>query len=81
MHIDKKPLALDRYQEYQIPQEYQAYSITLLNVTQEQMDDYENDLIFKGEKLFHADMVRVDGNLFNAQLIVGVSGVYSGLKN
>ena len=81
MHIDKKPLPLDQYQDYQISQEYQAYIITLLNITQEEMDNYESDLMSKREKLFHADMCRVDGDKFNATLIVGVASTYSGFKN
>lgn len=81
MHIDKKPLALDEYEKYCISQEYQAYEITLLNISQEQIDMYEQDLILKGEKLFHADMVRVDGDKFNATLIIGIASTYSGLKN
>lgn len=81
MHIDKKPLPLDQYENYQISQEYQAYIITLFNITQEEMDNYESDLMSKREKLFHADMLRVDGDKFNATLIVGVAQSYSGLKN
>lgn len=81
MHIDKKPLPLDKYEDYEIDQQYQGFLITLLNVTQEQIDQYEQDLILKGQKLFHAEMVRVDGNIFNATLIIGVASVYSGLKN
>ena len=81
MHIDKKPLPLDKYDDFGIDQQYQGYLITMLNVSQEEIDQYEQDLILKGEKLFHADMVRVDGDLFNATLIIGVASVYSGLKN
>lgn len=81
MHIDKKPLPLDQYEKYQISQDYQAYIISILNITQEEMDNYESDLMSKREKLFHSDMQRSVGDKFNATLIVGVASSYSGLKN
>lgn len=81
MHIDKKALPLDQYEKYQISQDYQAYIITILNIDQEKMDEFESDLITKRQKLFHADMVRANGNLFNATLIIGVAPSFSGLKN
>lgn len=81
MHIDKKPLPLDQYQNYQISQDYQAFIITILNITQEEMDNFESDLISKREKLFHSDMARVDGDQFNAILIIGIASTYSGFKN
>lgn len=81
MHIDKKALPLDKYDQFGISQQYTAFEITLLNIKQEEIDQYEQDLILKGEKLFHADMVRVDGDRFNATLIIGVASTYSGLKN
>lgn len=81
MHIDKKPLPLDQYQNYQISQEYQAFIITILNITQEEMDNYESALMSNREKLFYSDMLRVGGDKFNATLITGVASIYSGLKN
>lgn len=81
MHIDKKPLPLDKYDIYNIDQHYYAYIVTLLNITQEQADQFEQDLFLNGEKLFHSEMVRTNGNIFNAKMVIGISKSYSNLKN
>jgi hypothetical protein len=74
MHFSKKPLTFDKYNEYEIPQSYKAYIYEYLNVHEDKIDEIETDLIAQGHKIFHSNMTRVDGNLFNVEIIIARVG-------
>lgn len=78
-HVDKKPLDLDLYEKYEIPQDYMAYVITFTDIDQMQCDELEHEYYTKGYKIFHTDIQRSTGALFIYKLIVGkASFVFSG---
>lgn len=71
--VHKKPLNLDQYQKYEIPQEYMAFEIEFIDVTQMQCDDLEHDYHIKGYKIFHSDIQRSTGDKFIYKIIVAKS--------
>jgi hypothetical protein len=74
MHFSKKPLPFDEYEKYEIAQEYKAYIFEYLNVHEDEIDEIETNLIAQGNKLFHSNMTRVDGHLFNVEIITASVG-------
>ena len=70
MHFSKTPLSFDQYKKYEIPQEYKAFIFEYLNIHEDKIDEIETDLIASGNKIFNSNMVRVNGNLFNVEIIV-----------
>lgn len=70
MKYQKMPLNFDLYDKYEIPQEYQAWIVFVKEVEQNRMDDIEYDLQTSGHKIFHTEVERSQGNLFDITLIV-----------
>lgn len=71
--VSKKPLDLNLYQKYDIPQDYMAFEITFSDVTQMQCDDFEHEYYVKGYKIFHTSIERSTGDLFIYKLVVAKS--------
>jgi hypothetical protein len=68
--VSKKPLDLEKYSDYGIPQEYMAFEVKFINITQEQCDDLEAQYHLKGYKIFHVDINRSISNLFDYKIII-----------
>ena len=70
MKFQKEPLNFDLYDKYQIPQQYQAFVITVNDIEQDRLDDIEYDIQKQGHKIFHTEVQRSNNNLFDLTLIV-----------
>jgi len=65
-----KPLDLDLYQNYEIPQGYEAYVIEIDKITEERADEIELDYQGQGYKIFHVDLTRAATSIYNLKMIV-----------
>jgi hypothetical protein len=72
--VKKIPLNLDRYHEYEIPQEYMAFEVIFENIDQEESDNLEADYMAQGYKIFHANLERANAGMFNYKIIVAKAG-------
>ena len=50
------PLDLNLYEQYEIPQGYQAYVLEVENISAERADEIEMEYQTQGYKIFHVDM-------------------------
>lgn len=73
MHFSKRPLDFTKYEDYEISQNYTAYILEYLNITESEAENIEYDLLTKGNKIFHSDLVRVQKDLFNLEIIIGTN--------
>lgn len=71
MHSSRKPLDFNLYEQYEISQSYKAYIVEYLNIDENEVEKVEYDLIQEGNKIFHSNLTRVQGNLFNLEVIIG----------
>jgi len=71
MHFTKRPLDFDKYDHYEISQKYTAFILEYLNISETEAENVEYDLMTKGNKIFHSNLVRVQNNLFNLEIIIG----------
>lgn len=69
MSFNKTPLELDKYNLYEIPQEYSAWVYTFNEVDQNRIDDIEYELQTQGHKIFHIETKRVQNGLFEIKII------------
>lgn len=69
--VDKKPLDLNLYDHFEIPQDYMAFEIIFTDIDQMQCDELEHDYFTKGYKIFHTELQRSSGALFSYKLIIG----------
>lgn len=69
MKFEKRPLDLDQYSSFEIPQEYSAYTYEYKDVDQNRLDDIEYELQTQGHKIFHIETVRANDGLFNVKII------------
>jgi len=69
--VNKMPLDLNLYEQFEIPHDYMAFEITFTDVSQMQCDDLEHDYYTKGYKIFHTELQRSSADLFIYKLIVG----------
>lgn len=67
--INKSPLDLNLYIKYGIAQEYSAFEISIFGVGQEECDDLEAEYLGQGYKVFHSEMIRKQGEIFDFKLI------------
>ncbi|MBT4791277.1 MAG: hypothetical protein HON90_06880 [Halobacteriovoraceae bacterium] len=70
---EKIPLSFDKYQEYEISQEYQAYVINLININETEAEDLEYEYLIQGYKIFHSELARSNEGKFNLKIILGKS--------
>ncbi len=71
---NKTALDLSKYEEFGIDQRYTAYMISFENIHEDKCDDIESDYTQQGYKIFHTDMMRLDGHHFKYSLIVAKMG-------
>lgn len=69
MNFNKRPLGLDEYNFFEIPQEYSAYIFEYKSVNQNRLDDIEYELQTQGHKIFHIETIRANDGLFNVKII------------
>jgi hypothetical protein len=81
MHLDKSPLSLDLYEKYQVSMGYEAFLVSIIDATFEEMDQYEQDLMLRNEKVFYSEMSAANNGKYNGIIVVGVARSYSGFKN
>jgi hypothetical protein len=81
MHLEKLPLSFDLYEKYQVSLGYEAFLISILNATFEEMDQYEQDLMLRNEKVFYSEMTAANNGKYNGIIVVGIARAYSGFKN
>lgn len=66
----KEPLNLDLYQDYSIDHKYCAFLITFKNLSQDEIDEIENEYQIKGHKIFHTEMNTNKDGTFDYKIIV-----------
>ena len=69
--VDRRPLALNLYEKFNIPQEYPAYIITISPIDLEAVDNIEFDYLSQGHKIFHSELERTKEGKFTLSLIIG----------
>lgn len=75
IEVERTPLPLDKYEQYEIPQEYMAYIVCFKNITQLECDDIEYKYHTTGYKIFHTELQRATGDQFDYKLIIAKSGM------
>lgn len=70
MIIDKKPLNFNKYNQYEIDQRYCAYIIQVDNISECDAEQLEWEYFNSGYKIFHSELIRIQGDLFAYQLII-----------
>ncbi|MBD64713.1 MAG: hypothetical protein CME62_05875 [Halobacteriovoraceae bacterium] len=73
--VDKSPLDFESYAKYEIPHEYMAFTIQFFDVSQMECDDLEYDYYRQGFKIFHTEIERSSGGLFNYKMIIAKSAM------
>ncbi len=69
--VERKPLPLDLYEKYNIPQEYPAFVITISPIELELVDNIEYDYLAQGHKIFNSELERTKEGKFTLSLIIG----------
>lgn len=64
------PLDLDLYEDYEIPQGYEAYVLEVQKVTEERADEIEMEYEGQGYKIFHVDLNRAATSIYNLKIIM-----------
>lgn len=64
------PLDLDLYEQYEIPQGYEAYLLEVENITSDRADEIEMDYQSQGYKIFHVDMTKNKSEGYFLKIIV-----------
>lgn len=72
--VNKNPLSLELYAEFEIPQEYMAFKVIFENIDQEESDNLEADYMGQGYKIFNSNLERSKAGLFNFTIIVAKAG-------
>lgn len=68
--IKKKPLDLNLYKIFEIPQEYMAYILEFENVDESESENLEAEYFQKGYKIFHSELTRTNSGLFDLKIIL-----------
>ena len=68
--IEKKPLPLDRYEHFNIPQDYSAIQIEFFDISMEEVDNLEFQYVAQGYKIFFTEARRSKENLFNYIIVM-----------
>lgn len=64
------PLDLDLYEDFEIPQGYEAYVLEVQKVTEERADEIEMEYEGQGYKIFHVDLNRAATSIYNLKIIM-----------
>lgn len=75
--VEKTPLNLDHYENYQIDQAYQAYVIIIHDLEEGGAEDLEHEYTQQGYKIFSSEMLRQTNGKFTLKLIVGLTADYT----
>lgn len=64
------PLDLDLYEQYDIPQGYEAYFLEVTKVTSDRADEIELDYETQGYKIFHVDLSKNKSADYSLKIIM-----------
>jgi len=68
--ISKIPLDFSLYEEYEISQEYVAYTIEFLSINDKECEDLEYEYTSTGYKIFFSEIIRAPLGRFNLRMII-----------
>jgi hypothetical protein len=71
--VNKIPLNLELYEDYQIPQTYMAYTVQFNHLDDSECENVEYEYTITGYKIFHSEMERGNSGKFNLKLIIAKS--------
>jgi hypothetical protein len=75
--VEKTPLDLDQYENFEIDQAYQAYVIVIHDLEESKAEDLEYEYMQQGYKIFSSEMLRQTNGMLTLKLIVGQTAGYT----